>query len=216
MVPACSVFAWLRAHLRTTQSQAQDAAPTVLEVQQALDAMVIRVGKLQIEAAPTPLLQSARGDGATLCRDNDTECTLHTSGIDGLFTDLEQPVLQQPAPRRACQRLVFDMTNVHRSARLAKRPAIPAVERAQRNLCRKAQRNLYHKLGIPADEQNPLDNVLRDFISMFQGSLSENIVIAALSALFELDDDSTDLLDNALLLHAGQAVADLASAEEAA
>jgi hypothetical protein len=49
------------------------------------------------------------------------------------------------------------MTNVHRSACLAKRPAIPAVERAQRNLCR--------KLGIQAAEQDPI--VLRDFINMF-------------------------------------------------
>jgi hypothetical protein len=55
------------------------------------------------------------------------------------------------------QRRVFDMTNVHRSACLAKRPAIPAVERAQRNLCR--------KLGIQAAEQDPI--VLRDFINMF-------------------------------------------------
>jgi hypothetical protein len=99
------------------------------------------------------------------------------------------------------------MTSVRHSTHLAKRPAIPAVERAQRNLCR--------KLDIPADEDDPIDNVLRDFIRMFQGPLPEHI-IAAFSALFELDDDNTDRLDNALLLHAGQVVADLAPTEEAA
>jgi hypothetical protein len=33
--------------------------------------------------------------------------------------------------------------------------------------------------------------------------------VAALKAIFDLDDEGTDLLDNALLQHAGEAVADL-------
>jgi hypothetical protein len=40
---------------------------------------------------------------------------------------------------------------------------IPAVERAQRNLCR--------KLGLPAVESEPIESVLQDFIAMFRGPL---------------------------------------------
>jgi hypothetical protein len=36
-----------------------------------------------------------------------------------------------------------------------------------------------------------------------------------MSALFDLDNDDSDLLDNALLRHAGSAVAELAPFEEA-
>jgi hypothetical protein len=99
------------------------------------------------------------------------------------------------------------MTVVRRNARLAKRPALPAMERAQRNLCR--------KLGIKTDKLDPIDDVLCDFISMFQRPLLEHIV-AAMSALFDLDNDDSDLLDNALLRHVGPVVAELAPFEEAA
>jgi hypothetical protein len=99
------------------------------------------------------------------------------------------------------------MTNIRRSARLAKHPAISVIERAQRSLCR--------KLGIPAEAEDLIENVLRDIITTFQGPLQDHI-IAALSVLFELDDDGVDTLDNALLQHAGAAVADLAPPEEVA
>jgi hypothetical protein len=44
------------------------------------------------------------------------------------------------------------MTKVRRSARLAKKPVIPAVE------C--VQRNRYRKLGYSADELTPIEEVL--------------------------------------------------------
>jgi hypothetical protein len=56
-------------------------------------------------------------------------------GIDALFTKLDAPLLPQSAAHRTHQRHTFDMTKVRRSARLAKKPAILAVQRAQRNLC---------------------------------------------------------------------------------
>jgi hypothetical protein len=80
------------------------------------------------------------------------------------------------------------------------------MERAQGNLCR--------KLGIPAEEQQPIDDALRDFISMFQGPLPDHI-IAALSAMFDLDDDGSNLLHDALLQHVGEALGDLAPFEGA-
>jgi hypothetical protein len=78
---------------------------------------------------------------------------------------------------------------------------MPAVQRAQRNL--------YRKLGVGGDDDTtPIDDVLRDFVAMFQGPLL-GTVVAALTAIFDLDDEGADLLDNALLQHAGEAVADL-------
>jgi hypothetical protein len=97
------------------------------------------------------------------------------------------------------------MSAVRRSARLAKKPAVPAVECAQRNLCR--------KLGLPAVESEPIETVLQDFIAMFRGPLPPHIV-GALTAIFNLDDDDTDKLDDALLQHAGTAVTELSPLQE--
>jgi hypothetical protein len=79
------------------------------------------------------------------------------------------------------------------------------VERAQRNLCR--------KLGLPADETESIETVLRDFIAMFRGPLPPHIV-GALTAIFSLDDDDTDMLDDALLQHAGTVVTELSPLQE--
>jgi hypothetical protein len=153
---------------------------------------------------PGAVMQAEQANYADNSAPNDAP-NQHSDGVDALFSVIEAPLLQQPAPCRTRQRRDFDMTTIRRSARLAKRPAVPTMERAQRNLCR--------KLGIPAEEQQPIDDVLRDFISMFQGPLPDHI-IAALSAMFDLDDGS-NLLHDVLLQHVGEALGDLAPFEEA-
>lgn len=55
---------------------------------------------------------------------------------------------------------------------------MPAIERAQRNLWR--------KLGVGDDEFAPIEQVLQDFISMFQEALPE-FIIGAMTAIFDLD-----------------------------
>jgi hypothetical protein len=186
-------------------------APSIREVEQALDALALGAGaQITLPAQDAEAMGDATPPSAvasedTPIGDNDGS-GIRNNGIDTLFTNLDPPLLQQSASRRGRQWRVFDMTSVRRSARLSNRPAILAVELAQRNLCR--------KFGIQADE-HPIEEVLRDFISMFQGPLPEH-VIAALSALFDLEDDGADLLDNALLQHAGAAVADLDIVEEVA
>jgi hypothetical protein len=97
------------------------------------------------------------------------------------------------------------MSAVRRSARLAKKPVIPAVERAQRNLCR--------KLGLPADEMEPIETVLQDFITLFRGPLPPHIV-EALTEIYILDDGDTDMLDDALLQHARTAMTELSPLQE--
>jgi hypothetical protein len=95
------------------------------------------------------------------------------------------------------------MKDVRRSARLAGKPSFPAIQ--------KAQRNLYRKLGMGNDENKTIDEVLREFIAMYQGPLPPNI-LAAMTAIFDLEDDDAAALDDALLEHAGEAIQDLQQA----
>jgi hypothetical protein len=88
------------------------------------------------------------------------------------------------------------MKDVRRSARLASKPSIPAIQKAQR------------KLGMGNDEKMTIDEVLREFIAMYQGPLPPNI-LAAMIAIFDLDDDDAIALDDTLLEHAGEAIQDL-------
>ncbi|CAN6333855.1 unnamed protein product [Urochloa humidicola] len=126
------------------------------------------------------------------------EQTQLLNSIEDLFITPQPPILwQRPATR---QRRVFEMSAVRRSARLAKQPAMPPLEKAQRNLCR--------KMGITEDEFQPIDQIIREFISTFVCPLPENI-IAALTAAFDLDDDNAEMITQALLQHAGEAVDDL-------
>jgi hypothetical protein len=126
------------------------------------------------------------------------------TGIASLFCTPPPPLVQHPTPRRPRQKRTFDMTKVRRSTCLGCKPA---AERAQRNLCR--------KLGSPCDEVTPIDDVLREFLSMFRSPLPEQIV-AAMTAIFDLDDEASDVLDNALLNHADAAVTELQTIDDIA
>ena len=120
--------------------------------------------------------------------------------IDDLFTALEPPLVLLPPQWCPQQRRTFDMSAVRRSARLAKRSLLPAVQRAQRNLWR--------KLGISNDEMKPIEEILQDFIRTFSGPLPEHI-LAAMTALFNLDDDDDDLVHDALIQYVGEAAPDI-------
>jgi hypothetical protein len=168
---------------------------TVEDVGHALDLLVLWTGRAPCtDAAPAHRTK----EPPSVLAEEDGE---RQTGVDSLFCDPPPPALQLPAPRRPRQHRSFDMTAVRRSARLAIKPRMSAVQRAQRNLCR--------KLGVGGnDDTTPIDDVLRDFVAMFQGPLP-GIAVAALTAIFDLDDEGADLLDNALLQHAGKAVTDL-------
>jgi hypothetical protein len=137
---------------------------------------------------------------------NITDVVYNTGDVDALFTTMEPAALLPPTTRRTRLPRTFDMSAVRRSARLAKKPAIPAVERAQRNLCR--------KLGLQASETDSIDSVLRDYLDMFRGPLPPH-VIDALTAIFRLDDEDTEVLDAALLQHAGTDVVEVTVQAEA-
>jgi hypothetical protein len=206
-LPVRCVFDRLRAHLTP--------APTVAQVELALEGLEAHLRQAASDGHDNDAgdtLGNLDGNANDVRNDigepdnNDTDGGRSAADVDALFTTLEPTALLPPTTRRTRRRHSFDMSAVRRSARLAKKPAIPAVERAQRNLCR--------KLGLQASEADPIDLVLRDYLDMFKGPLPPQ-VIDALTAIFRLDHDDTEVLDAALLQHAGPGVMEVAiQAEE--
>jgi hypothetical protein len=209
-VPVPCVFSRLRAGL------VLPPVPSVAEVERALDGLQVRLhqdvggGDGGDKDSLNANTDSTNSDTALNLNDNagaNDDDAADSRGVDALFTAPASVILQPPATRRLRQRRAFDMSAVRRSARLAKKPTVPAIERAQRNLCR--------KLGLPTAESEPIDSVLQDFIAMFRGPLPPHIV-GALTAIFSLDDDDKDKLDDALLQHAGTAAVELSPPQEVA
>ncbi|CAO1940312.1 unnamed protein product [Urochloa humidicola] len=122
---------------------------------------------------------------------------LQRPSVAELFASPPPAVLPAPPPRTARQRRIFDMTALRRSARLASKKRQPPVQ------C--AQQTLFRKLGLPADELRSIDEVRKEFVSMFTGPLPEHIM-AAMTAVFDLDSEEADDVTNALLMHADEAV----------
>lgn len=58
------------------------------------------------------------------------------------------------------------------------------------------------------DDIDPIESVLQDYLAMFRGALPPH-VIDALTVIFRLDDDDTEVLDDALLQHAGTDVVEV-------
>lgn len=115
-------------------------------------------------------------DEQALPAEAEQACTVDTpvaDGVAGLFTTPPQSVLQPPeepraptltlAPARCHQRWVFDIPSVRRSVRLSMAHPMTAMQRAQRNLCR--------KLGLLGDELDPMETALQEFLAMFIGVL---------------------------------------------
>ncbi|CAN6217852.1 unnamed protein product [Urochloa humidicola] len=149
-----------------------------------------------VHAGPDDVDGPEHDDGPEQEDDHDA----NNYGLDDLFCTPPPPIINRPPARRPRQRRTFDMSAVRRSERLAKNPSMLAVEHAQRNLCR--------KLGLTEEEAAPLEEVLADFIAMFIGPLPEHI-IAALTTIFGLEDEGAEMLNEALLEHAGEGVDDL-------
>ncbi|KAK3123652.1 hypothetical protein QOZ80_8AG0634170 [Eleusine coracana subsp. coracana] len=129
----------------------------------------------------------------------------HSPMIADLFATPPQALVppQQPPPKRRKQHTTAVSTVQKRSARIAKQPAMPAIERAKRNLlC---------QLGLLQNAHQSIEQVLKEYIAMFQGPLPPDI-IAALTALFDLDNEDAGHINDALLRHAGEGVDELQEA----
>ncbi|CAO2192151.1 unnamed protein product [Urochloa humidicola] len=133
--------------------------------------------------------------------------TVQQPQIADLFTVPEPPLLSQPPQQRQRARRTFDMTAVRRSARLARKPQIPSVE--------KAQRNLYRKLGVSTKEFATIEQVLQQYVDDIEGPLPESI-ITALTSFLDLEDAEAELMTEALVEQAGEGLEDLQQVEGAA
>jgi hypothetical protein len=71
-----------------------------------------------------------------------------------------------------------------------KKPAIPAMKKAQINLCR--------QLGLIDDERKPIKQVLINYSTMYRGPLPPQ-VIDALSTFFGILDELTTQLDEVMM-----------------
>jgi hypothetical protein len=113
--------------------------------------------------------QQLQGNGMT----QDVEMAGEEQGTVADFFAAPMPTLAAspsptpaPPPRwRPCR--VFDMSTVRRSARLSNAPRIPAVQKAQHNLCR--------KLGLLNNDMPQIESTLQEYIAMFHGPLPQDI-----------------------------------------
>ncbi|EEE67621.1 hypothetical protein OsJ_25187 [Oryza sativa Japonica Group] len=95
---------------------------------------------------------------------------------------------------------------IRRSEHLAKQPARPMMERCQRIL--------FRRLGILHDEEDAsVERVLSQYMAMFDGPLPPH-AIAALTAIFGLDDDDECAMDASLLPLVGEGITDVADEVE--
>ncbi|CAO2046355.1 unnamed protein product [Urochloa humidicola] len=117
-----------------------------------------------------------------------------------------QAVLSQPAPAPAKKgRRLKKPTVAVASLRRSKRQAVsrlkhmPAEQRANHVLCR--------RLGYIKDDLTPAEEAIREFIASFQGPIPQDIV-AALAAIFRLDNDDINSATEALIRLGGPEAAD--------
>jgi hypothetical protein len=76
-------------------------------------------------------------------------------------------------------------------------------------VAKKAEALLCQSLGIISDGQVVTEQALAEFAIRFKGQVSQQ-VIDALRALFKLDDDRSNVVDEALIAQGGAAALDAA------
>ncbi|CAN6238759.1 unnamed protein product [Urochloa humidicola] len=194
--------------------------PTIQEVDDALTKMVDdatqRSGEdeqLQVaDSEPATPLQATPMTNTTaqVCTPTPLPTTesANLSGVADLFVTPEQGILSQtapmPAPARRGRRLKKPAVTVS-SLRRSKRQAVsrlkhmPAEQRANHVLCR--------RLGYIKDDLTPAEEAIREFVSSFQGPMPQDIV-AAMTAIFRLDDDDACGAIDALIRLGGPEAAD--------
>ncbi|PUZ39842.1 hypothetical protein GQ55_9G375300 [Panicum hallii var. hallii] len=216
-IPVPLVFEWFKGALQETTEEQE---PTVELVEAALDRPVVAPCQDHDEPVESGLPAPLVGTSVAPVVGTDTAPAASVAlgplpqedqppemALDVFFATPPRPaVLVEPQVERkttARPRHTYDMTNVRWSTRLAKKLALPAVQQAQVNLCR--------KLGL-ADEHILVEQILAEYVAMYNGPLPSHVV-AALSTVFRLDDKLTDELDDAMLELVGEGVEELQEGE---
>ncbi|CAN6342775.1 unnamed protein product [Urochloa humidicola] len=220
--PHCISAAVVFGHLKDSLQVSPAHATTIDQVAAALDKMEFMaslapvdcsVPSLGAPASPRspggPVMAVRQGElptaAAAATAMNVASMGQLEPAVDDLFITPAPPLVQNKPPRAPRKKRTFDMTAVRRSARLANKPAVPSLQRAQRNLLR--------KLGLEGDETTPIEEVIRDYVKSIQGPLPDYI-IAALATLLDLDDDDAEQMTAALLQHIGDGIDDLQAEQD--
>jgi hypothetical protein len=136
------------------------------------------------------------------------------SSVEDLFDRPPVPILPAPAMHTLATRLATSSACIlsrlqrpttpeeRRSARLATKPAMSAMD--------KAIKVLHEKMGIDASEL-PLEQARRLYVDKFKKAVPEG-AIQALATLFRLNIPSVTAADEALIAMAGPGGSDLAPA----
>jgi len=218
-VPVAAAFQRLKQYLQAVEDGTPQAI-TMEMVAGALDRMQAAAAQASTDlqlvcisagqpASPASVVPpSPMGEGVRQLADvtlanadgNDND----NSGLDVFFTTPPPPAIR-PGPEvlrqvQVRRRRTYDMSKVRRSARLAAKPAMPALKKAQINLC--------HQLGLIADERAPIEKALIDYINMYKGPLPQDVV-AALSTFFGIHDEFAFQLDEAMMGLAGVGMDDV-------
>lgn len=141
-----------------------------------------------------------------------TSVTPAQLALDSLFATPPMAVIPMPPPirkvavgRRVKLRKQYNTGAKRRSARIAKQPALPTMERCQRVL--------FKRMGwLPGgDGAASMEEVLAQYVAMFEGPLLQH-TIAALTAVFGIDIEDDDNPTDSLVEMVGEGV-DEAAAE---
>jgi predicted solute-binding protein len=76
------------------------------------------------------------------------------------------------------------------------------------SIAKMAEKNLCRRLGIVEENEDVTEQAIQEFVDMFKTQIPSRKV-AALRALFRLDDDYADAVETALINHGGQSGLDL-------
>ncbi|CAN6334373.1 unnamed protein product [Urochloa humidicola] len=206
-------------------------APSIQEVDDALSklAHAIQPGEEQVQPAPEPVtpirtptesepttpadaematINTATPTSAQVCTPTTPDAVLgeHLSGVADLFITPEPGILAQPplVPGKKGRRLKKPAVTVSSLCRSKRQAAsrlnnMPAEQRANYVLCR--------RLGYIKDDLTPAERAIQEFVASFKGPMPQDTV-AALTAIFRLDDDDMRNATEALVRIGGQEAAD--------
>lgn len=115
------------------------------------------------------------------------------------------PTRKVAVGRRVKLRKRYNTGAKRRSARIAKQPALPTMERCQRVL--------FKRMGwLPgSDNAASMEEVLAQYVTMFEGPLPQHTIVA-LTAVFGIDIEDDDNPTDSLVEMVGEGV-DEAAAE---
>jgi hypothetical protein len=128
---------------------------------------------------------------------------------------LGSPPMSSPPRRPAARRKTLAGMTISRAYGFSLRRASARLQARRRKapVAKKAEALLCHSLGIVSNGQLITEQALEEFSRRFEGQVSLEVV-AALRALFKLDDPESTAVGDALIAYGGAAALEAAAEED--